>query len=57
MFVPVRGSGPWEYLQIVENFREGKKVRQKVIANLGRLDILKSRRCFGLDSHLFGSAF
>jgi hypothetical protein len=42
MFVRVRRSGPREYLQIVENFREGKKVRQRVIANLGRLDILKS---------------
>jgi hypothetical protein len=42
MFVRVKRSGPREYLQIVENFGEGKKVRQRVIANLGRLDILKS---------------
>lgn len=42
MFVRVKRSGSREYLQIVENFREGKKVRQRVIANLGRLDILKS---------------
>jgi transposase len=42
MFVRVKRSGPRQYLQIVENFREGKKVRQRVIANLGRLDILKN---------------
>ena len=42
MFVRVKRSGPREYLQIVENFREGKKVRQRVIANLGRLDILRA---------------
>jgi len=42
MFVRIKRSGPREYLQIVENFREGKKVRQRVIANLGRLDVLKS---------------
>ena len=42
MFVRVKRSGPREYLQIVENFRERKKVRQRVIANLGRLDILRA---------------
>ena len=42
MFVRVKRSGPREYLQIVENFREGKKVRQRVIANLGRLDVLRA---------------
>jgi hypothetical protein len=42
MFVRIKRSGPREYLQIVENFREGRKVRQRVIANLGRLDILRA---------------
>ncbi len=42
MFVRVKRSGPRGYLQIVENFREGKKVRQRVIANLGRLDTLRA---------------
>ena len=42
MFVRVKRSGPRQYLQIVENFREGKKVRQRVIANLGRLDVLRA---------------
>lgn len=30
-----------EYLCIVEGNREGKKVRQKMLANLGRLDLLR----------------
>jgi len=42
MFARVKKSGPREYLQIEENFREGKKVRQKIVADLERLDILKS---------------
>jgi hypothetical protein len=29
-----------EYIRIVESYREGKEVKQRVIANLGRLDIL-----------------
>ena len=30
----------YDYLQIVEAFRQGKKVKQKVVANIGRLDKL-----------------
>jgi len=41
MFVRVKPSGPRKYLQIVENYREEGKVKQQVIANLGRLDILQ----------------
>ncbi len=40
MFVRVKPSGPRRYLQIVENFRESGRVRQRVIATLGRLDRL-----------------
>ena len=40
MFVRVKRSGPHEYLQIVQNRREGKKVRQTVVATLGRRDRL-----------------
>jgi hypothetical protein len=44
MFVRVKrsGSGPekHEYLQIVESRREGAKIRQRVIATLGRRDAL-----------------
>ena len=40
MFCRTKTSGNHTYLQIVENRREGGKVRQHVIANLGRLDKL-----------------
>jgi len=30
-----------EYLQLIKSYRQGKKTRQKLVANLGRLDILK----------------
>jgi transposase len=35
-------SQPHEYLQIVESFRDGATVRQRVIATLGRLDQLRA---------------
>jgi hypothetical protein len=41
MFIRSRKRGPYLYLQIVENHREGGKVVQHVIANLGRLDTLQ----------------
>lgn len=40
MFVRVKPSGQYRYLQIAENFREGKKVKQKILCTLGRLDKL-----------------
>lgn len=40
MFVRVKKAGPHQYLQIVQNRREGKRVRQTVVATLGRLDRL-----------------
>jgi len=40
MFVRVKPSGPRQYLQIVENFRESGRVHQRVIATLGRVDLL-----------------
>ena len=40
MFVRIKPSGPRQYLQIVENFRENGRVRQRVIATLGRADQL-----------------
>ncbi len=42
MFVRVKPAGPYRYLQIAENFREGKKVKQKILCTLGRLDELSS---------------
>ena len=43
MFVRVKRAGKYEYLQLVENRREGKKTRQRIIATLGRLDRLHAK--------------
>ena len=43
MFARIKESGRYQYLQIVENRREGPKVRQRVIATLGRMDRLASK--------------
>lgn len=37
-----RGDKTYEYLQLVEGRREGGKVRQRVVATLGRVDELKA---------------
>ena len=37
MFARVKKSGKYQYLQIVENRKEKGKVKQRVIATLGRL--------------------
>jgi hypothetical protein len=46
MFVRIKRSvhngREYQYLQIVESVREGQKVRQKVVGNLGRVDELLS---------------
>lgn len=46
MFFRAKKSGsndnPHHYLQIVESYRDGKSVRQRVIATVGRLDHLKA---------------
>jgi hypothetical protein len=38
MFARVKKSGPYQYLQLVENRWEKGKVLQRVVATLGRLD-------------------
>ena len=38
MFARVKKAGPHEYLQIVENSRDGKRTVQRVIATVGRMD-------------------
>src|SRR3954469_9272044 len=43
MFFRLKKSGPRSYLQLVENRREGRAVRQSVIATLGRIDELAAR--------------
>jgi hypothetical protein len=41
VFFRTKPAGLYRYLQIVHSVREGEKVRQQVIATLGRLDLLE----------------
>ena len=41
MFARVKKSGKYQYLQIVENRKEKGKVKQRVIATVGRMDQLQ----------------
>ena len=50
MFVRIKGTEPYRYLQIVENHREGKRVVQRVICTLGKAEDLTS--CGGIDALL-----
>jgi hypothetical protein len=43
MFVRTKTSGIYQYLQIVQNERIDGRIRQQVIATLGRLDVLQSK--------------
>jgi DDE family transposase len=43
MFFRLKKSGPRSYLQIVENRRDGRAVRQHVLATIGRIDELAAR--------------
>ena len=43
MFVRAKKAGPHQYLQIVENRREGNKVLQRVVSTIGRLDRLNAK--------------
>jgi Transposase DDE domain len=54
MFFRVKQSGPRQYLQIVENFRQDGRVCQRVLTTLGRLDEL--RRSGNLDGLLASGA-
>ncbi len=42
MFVRTKPAGPYKYLQVVESFRDNGKVKQRVVATLGRLDRLQA---------------
>jgi len=42
MFVRAKKSGAYRYLQIVENHRIDGRVRQRVVATVGRLDVLQA---------------
>ncbi|MBI2417799.1 MAG: IS1634 family transposase [Ignavibacteriales bacterium] len=43
MFARIKKSGKYQYLQLVENKREGPKVKQRVLITLGRLDQLNEK--------------
>jgi transposase len=43
MFARVKKSGRYEYLQIVENRKVEGKVRQRIVATVGRLDQLQAK--------------
>ena len=43
MFARVKKSGKYQYLQIVENRKEKGKVKQRVIATIGRMDQLQAK--------------
>ena len=43
MFARVKKSGKYQYLQIVENRKEKGKVKQRVIATVGRMDKLQAK--------------
>lgn len=43
MFARVKKSGKYQYLQIVENRKEKGKVKQHVIATIGRMDQLQAK--------------
>jgi transposase len=42
VFFRLKATGPYQYLQIAESRRQEGKVRQRILATLGRLDRLKS---------------
>jgi transposase len=42
MFARIKKSGRNEYLQLVENRRDGKKISQRVVATIGRIDELRA---------------
>ena len=43
MFVRLKKTGSYQYLQIVQTYREGKKVKQRVISTLCRLEELQEK--------------
>ena len=43
MFARIKKSGKYQYLQIVENRKEKGKVKQRVIATIGRLDRMQAK--------------
>ncbi|MGY4707290.1 IS1634 family transposase [Candidatus Bipolaricaulota sp. J31] len=54
MFVRAKRVGKYTYLQLVENRREGGKVRQRVLCTLGRMDVLAEKG--GVDAIILSLA-
>jgi len=54
MFVREKRVGKYTYLQLVENYREGGKVRQRVLCSLGRVDRLAQKS--GVDAVILSLA-
>lgn len=46
MHLKIVKAGKYEYVRLVEAFREGKKVSQKIILNLGRKDMIEGNPSF-----------
>ena len=44
MYTRISRSGGRSYLQIVEGFRTPAGVRQRVVANLGRMDLIDGKK-------------
>ena len=43
MYTRLKKSGRYQYLQICRSVREGKKVKQQVVATIGRMDQLEEK--------------
>jgi len=46
MHIKIVKAGKYEYVRLVESFRENGKVKHKVILNLGRKDIIEGNPSF-----------
>ena len=52
MFLRVINSKNHKYIRIVENYREDGKIKQKVIANLGKLEDITTKEAENIASKL-----
>ncbi|HFU76343.1 MAG TPA: hypothetical protein ENK66_08875 [Arcobacter sp.] len=52
MFIRVTKSKNHQYVKVVENYREDGKVKQKVIANLGKLEEISVKEAENIASKL-----
>ncbi len=52
MFIRIIKSKNHEYIKIVENYREDRKIKQRVIANLGKVENISAREAENIASKL-----